>query len=425
MIHSLSISNYLSFKDEVTFSFEASKDTSLEEHHVVEVAKGVRLLKFGIVYGYNASGKSNLINAFEFLKDFWLNTVENKQEPIDITPFMLDYKHRDMPTSFKLMFYINKVKYSYFVQFFENIVLNEKLEYYPGTQPAVVFERKDSGGVSTVEFGNRIKVSSIAKDEIVIKCLSNISLFSAYNQVNTKIEEIDSVINWMSEKFMSRIEPGTQLQNYTENLVSENNSLKSKVLEYLKEADFNISNIISNETEEEIPEGLIQRVKDFGIPKSEIERLEKERTIKITNTEFEHLVINDSIEETHNLPIEWQSSGTKRIFGLSGAIFQTLNKNAFLPIDELEAKLHPKLIEYVIEKFLRESESAQLLVTTHYDNLFDEDDLLRKDNFWFTEKGKDGATELYSLNSFKGLGRISSLQKAYKYGKFGAVPNID
>ncbi len=96
-----------------------------------------------------------------------------------------------------------------------------------------------------------------------------------------------------------------------------------------------------------------------------------------------------------------------------------------MPIDEIESKLHPRLVEYILEKFLKESESAQLLISTHYDNLFDEEDLLRKDCFWFTEKGEDGATKLYPLSGFKGLGRISSLQKAYKFGKFGAVPNID
>jgi len=425
MIHSLSIKNYLSFKDEVIFSFEASKDSHLEEHHVVEVAKGVRLLKFGIVYGYNASGKSNLINAFEFLHDFWFKTVDNKHDSVGVIPFMLDKNHRNKPTSFKLVFYINDLRHAYSVQIFDNIVLNERLEYYPGTQPAVIFERKDSEGISKIDFGYKIKVGSVAKDEISIKCLSNISLFAAYNQVNAKIREIDSVIEWMNEKVMKSIEPGTKLQNYTESLVFENNILKTKVLKYLQRANFNISNIISEVTEEEVPEELILGAKELGIPIAEIDRLEKERTIKITNTEFEHLVINDNVEETYNLPIGLQSAGTKRIFGLSGAIFQTLKRDAFLPIDELEAKLHPKLIEYVIEKFLRESDNSQLLVTTHYDNLFDEDDLLRKDNFWFTEKGDDGATKLYPLSSFKGLGRISSLQKAYKFGKFGSIPNFD
>ena len=425
MVQSLSIQNFLSFKDEVTFSFEASKDTHLEEYHVVEVAKGVRLLKFGIVYGYNASGKSNLINAFEFLHDFWLKTVDNKQDSVGAIPFMLDNYHRNEPTSFKLIFYVNAVKHAYSAQIIDNVVLNEKLEFYPGIQPAIIFERTDSKGLSIIDFGNKIKVSSLAKEEIAIKCLSNISVFAAYNQVNTKIKEIDTVIEWMNEKMMQSIEPNTTLQNYTENLVSENKTIKTKVLEYLQKADFNISDIISSETEEEISEELIQKARAFGVPTSEIDRLEKERTIKFTNTDFEHQVINNKTKESYSLPFNLQSDGTKRIFGLSGAIFSTLEKDAFLPIDELESKLHPKLIEYVIEKFLRESKKSQLLVTTHYDNLFDEDDLLRKDNFWFTEKGEDGATKLYPLSSFKGLGRISSFQKAYKFGKFGAVPNID
>ncbi len=145
----------------------------------------------------------------------------------------------------------------------------------------------------------------------------------------------------------------------------------------------------------------------------------------MTRTEFGHLVKNNKIEEVFPLPIELQSDGTKRVFGLFGAIFKAIEQKAFLSIDEIESKLHPRLIEYVIEQFLRKSKQSQLLVATHYDNLFDEDDLLRKDNFWFTEKGEEGSTKLYSLISFKGLKRISSLQKAYKFGKFGAVPNID
>jgi len=78
----------------------------------------------------------------------------------------------------------------------------------------------------------------------------------------------------------------------------------------------------------------------------------------------------------------------------------------------------------VIEYFLRNSQQAQLLITTHYDGLLEEEDLLRNDNIWFTSKKDSGSTEIYSLADFKGINRISSLQKAYKYGKFGAVPNI-
>jgi len=425
MIHSLSIKNFLSFKDEVKISFEATRDTHLEDAHIVTIADGVRLNKLGIVYGYNASGKSNLLQAFHFLRDFWFTTVDDKDENIDVIPFMLDDNSRNNPSEFTLYFYHESIKYSYHLSLKGNTVLHEKLDFYPGVQPAKIFERTFKDGISVINFGNKIKVSSIAKEEINLKCLKNISVLAAYNQVNVSIDELNSASLWMKERVMQSIEPSTYLKDYTASLVNDNTEAKKYVLDYLQRADFNIVDIESKEFDRDIPDELISMAKASGMPKKELERLEKEKTIKMLDTNFHHSVIINNKEEKRPLDIDWQSDGTKRIFGLSGAIFRTLQQDAFLTIDEIESKLHPRLIEYVIEQFLRKSKQSQLLVATHYDNLIDEDDLLRKDNFWFTEKGEDGGTKLYPLSNFKGLGRISSLQKAYKYGKFGAVPNID
>ncbi|MCT4639902.1 MAG: ATP-binding protein [Bacteroidales bacterium] len=425
MIQSLNIKNFLSFKNEVAFSFKATKDSHLEESHVVEVAKGVRLQKIGVVYGYNASGKSNLIEAFQFLRSFWFSIPENKDEETGIIPFKLDHNSRNTPSEFKLIFYYNTIKYSYSLVINEDIVINEKLDFYPSVQPSSIFERTNDDGVSVINFGNKIKVSSVAREELTIKCLSNSSVFAALNQVNVKIKELDDAATWMKNQVMQSIEPLTRLQDFTETLVMEKEEYKNQILSYLQKADFNISEIHSSEFEQKIPEDFIRDAKNMGMPSKELERLEKERIIKMPKTEFGHSVVNNDIKEVFNLPIEWQSDGTKRVFGLSGAIFKAIERQAFLSIDEIESKLHPRLIEYVIEQFIRSSEQAQLLVTTHYDNLFDESDLLRNDSFWFTEKGDDGSTKLYPLSEFNGLKRISSLQKAYKFGKFGAVPNID
>ncbi len=426
MIHSLSIQNFLSFKEEVTFSFEATKDKKLEDFHVVEVAKGVRLLKIGIIYGANASGKSNLINAFEFLKDFWFTKTDNKDEETKIIPFLLDAKTPKEPSKFKLVFFVGGIKYLYILEISKDFVLFEKLDYYPGVQPAIIFERELKNNVSEIIFGPKIKVSQIAKKEITIKCLPNMSFFAAYNQVNTNIPSLDIAIKWMSNQFMDTIEPKTPLVNYSERLISKDSEIKNRILTYLQKSDFNISNINTKVIKEDISDSLLIKIKELNIPDKEIERLKKEQTISIVKTTFEHKVINEDQSESYfPLPIELQSEGTLRIFGLSGAILTTLKRNAFLAIDEIESKLHPRLIEFVIERFLRESEQSQLLVTTHYDGLLEEDDLLRKDNIWFTEKNEDASTNLYSLSDFKAVNRITSLQKAYKYGKFGAIPNIE
>lgn len=425
MIHSLYIKNFLSFKNEVTFSFEASKDTHLEEPHVVEVAKGIRLQKLGIIYGYNASGKSNLIEAFQFLRHFWFAIVDDKDEETGVIPFMLDHNSRNKPSEFRLIFYIKGIKYAYYLSIKEEVVLNEKLDFYPGVQPANIFDRSYKNGVSVINFGKKIKVSSTAKEEITIKCLPNISVFAALNQINVIIKELNTVSVWMKNQVMQSIEPLTRLQEFSEELVLKNINYKQQILSHLQEADFNVFDINSKEISKEISDEFISHAEDIGLPSKELDLLKKERVIKMTKTEFGHVVVNDKKEEVFPLPIDWQSDGTKRVFGLFGAIFKAIEQKAFLSIDEIESKLHPRLIEYVIEQFLRKSEQSQLLVATHYDNLFDEDDLLRKDNFWFTEKGEDGSTKLYPLSSFNGLNRISSLQKAYKFGKFGAVPNID
>lgn len=425
MIHSLSIQNFLSFKEEKLFSFEAVKDNKQEKHQIVEVAKGVRLLKLIVVYGANASGKSNLLEAFEFLREFWFKKMDRKEDKTGVTPFLLDDRTSKEDSKFKLTFYVNKLKFIYTLTISTNIVSYESLLYYPGTQPAIIFERKLNNNISEISFGPKIKVSQIAKDEISIKCLPNMSVFSAYSRLNIQIEALELAVNWIKNQFISSLDIKTSWLKYSEKMISKDDIAKNKILEFLQQADLNISSIETEIMKRKISDEFLKQLKTLNIPKSEFDNLLKEQTFDTVKTSFTHKIINkDHSISYKKLPMESQSEGTKRVFGLSGGILKTIEQNAFLAIDEIESKLHPRLIEFVLEKFLRESEQAQLLVTTHYDGLLEEDDLLRKDSIWFTEKQDDASTNLYSLSDFKAVNRITSLQKAYKYGKFGAIPNI-
>lgn len=429
MILELKIKNFLSFKEEVTFSFEATRDKKYEDFQVVKVAPKTRILRLAIVYGANASGKSNLIEVFEFLRHFWFNKPENKDISTGAVPFLLDKNTPLEPSEFSLVFYIDGIKYAYTLELDKKKVISEKLFIYPGTQPALIFDRVLENEISQITFNsNRVKISQIAIDEISVKCLVNASVFAAYNQVNVAIPELDAMIKWIKSHYnLPCIEADSGLVNYAENAISKNQETKEYILNFLRRADFNISNvnteIIKENVTDETISFLINEVKDF--PDDEKERLKKEKTIKLTKTEFEHCVKNiEGKKEFYKLEKKYQSQGTLRTFGLSGVIYKTIEANEFLAIDEIESSLHPKLIEFIIEDFLKHKGQSQLLLTTHYDGLLEEDDLLRKDSIWFTNKKEDGSTELYSLADFKGVNRISSLQKAYKYGKFGATPNI-
>ncbi len=428
MILELKIKNFLSFKEEVTFSFEATKDKTFEDYQVVEVAPNTRILRLAVVYGANASGKSNLLNAFEFLRNFWFDIPEDKDESTGVYPFLLDKITPQESSEFSLIFYVEGIKHLYTLIIEKEKVISEKLYVYPGVQPALIFDRQLNGSVSEITFNpKRVKINQAAKDEITVKCLPNMSVFAAYNKVNVAAPEIDSVIEWIKSHYMQSISPETGLVNYAENEISKDKTAKEYILNFLHRADYNITNVNTEEVEENLPEDmlsfLLSKVDD--LPNDERERLKKERTIKLRKTEFEHQVLNTKGEaESYKLPKGLQSDGTLRTFGLSGVIRKVTEKNAFLTIDEMESSLHPRLVEFIIEDFFKQKGQSQLLLTTHYDGLLEEDDLLRKDSIWFTNKKENGSTELYSLADFKGVNRISSLQKAYKYGKFRATPNI-
>lgn len=426
MIQSLTISNYLSFKDPVTISFEATRDKHLEEYHVVEIAPGVKLTKLGIVYGANASGKSNLIHAFDFLRGFLLKSQENKDIQTGVIPFLLDDTSKELPSAFELKFYAEGKKHVYSLKATEHHIVEESLQYYPGTQPALLFSRKLKQNVSELWFSPKLKISSAIKEEIEAKCLINMSVFAAYNKVNVNAREIDSVISWIKERYLMPVLPKTTyLDSFTENLILKDKSIKNYILKFLYEADFNINDIHVDIIEQPVNEMFINWAIDKGLPDDEKERLKKDKTIKILKTLFTHRVTDNSgTKSLHNLPESLESEGTIRAMGLSGVMYKLIQQNAFVAIDEIESSFHPRLIEFFIEYFIKQSSSSQLLVTTHYDGLLEEEDLFRNDNIWFTNKKGDGSTDLYSLSDFKGVNRISSIQKAYKYGKFSAVPNI-
>lgn len=402
MIAEIKFKNMFSFRDETVLSFEADKSKDLESYHVVELAPDVKLLKLAVIYGANASGKSNIIKVCDFIRSFITCTPLNKAELIKIVPFLLNRTSKEQASEFSVSFYAMNgdkvIRYVYSVLLETTHIVRETLIYYLSQQPATVFERSMENNVSSIKFGQKVKISTAAKEEITLKCLPNMSVFAAYMQVNTNIAEMETALQYLTKQMMPAIVPTSSLSRYAEEAIKKETA-KEYILRYLQEADFNISNISSKE--QETKKGVVNY------------------------TMYQHKVSSGlGGNDYYEFPELYESDGTIRTFGLASQIQNSIGSNAFLAVDEIESSLHPKLIEYMIERFLKESKQAQLLLTTHYDGLLGEEDLLRKDNIWFAEKNTDGASVLYPLTDFKGLNRISSLQKAYKFGKFGAVPNL-
>lgn len=426
MIQELTIKNFLSFKEATTFSFEATNDKTLEDYQVVQIGS-TRLLRFALVYGANASGKSNLLAAFEFLWHFWFSRKQAKADPIGAQPFKLDQVTPNEPSSFELVFFIGDLKYKYEVELDNKVVYRERLSYYKTIQPTLLLNRTLDKGLSVVKLHADLKVSKAALEELSLKCLPNMSFFAAKEMVNVAIPFVDEVLNWMGiVGLIDVVKPETDVFSSAARYISDSNKLKDFLLGFMQRSDFNIAEIIVKREKGLLSDEMFEiLLHDKNLTDDAKQMLLDGWAPIQVNVNFKHEVITARGRETYFLPSGSQSAGTRRGFGIETEIYHACVLESFLAIDEIEASLHPELIEFILTRFLQEKGRSQLLITTHYDPLLDEvDDMYRKDMVWFTEKGEDGATKLYSLADFKGLNKISSFRKFYRNGRFGALPNI-
>lgn len=425
MIESITFRNILSFRDEVTLSFEATNDKSLEPSHVADMPDGTRLLRVGVILGANASGKSNTLKAIKSVWHFLLHLPQSMDTGTGIEPFLMDRQSASAASEFSMSFWVEGVRYTYHLLATARYVLSESLSYRDADAEIVVFERGFEEGRSTLTFKAQ-HLSSEELNALSINCLSNMSLFAARGKVNVKLGHVDTVRAWMQRTLLNLIEPHVQMNRYAQQMLAGNEPMKKHLLDFLSLADFNITGLNENVTEEVLPESLREMMlKADEVPQLLKRQLTSQSTIEVRELRFEHTVNTEQGLQTFEMDLEHESSGTQRLIGVEAALYDALHRNGFLMVDELESSLHPDLVEYLLQRFLQENTQAQLLFTSHaYSLLATIDDLLRKDNFWFVEKEKDGGTSLYSLVEFRGTENIAQFASAYRNGQFGAIPQI-
>lgn len=392
MIQELKIKNFKSFRDEVEFSFEPSGDDRYNS--VVTMPDGVQLLRFAVVLGANASGKSNLLDAIEFLRTFWNSIPVTNNDGTEVQPFLMRKDALSFDTEFEIKFYVDGIRYWYQLIVNPEKVCREVLFVYLSNRPTKVFCREDVEGVSKLNFNPAVvKLSQAEVDVMTMNCLRNMSLLATLKKVNVSVAYLDNMRRWIDNRILPLQSSSlSTLSNDAKKHIADSEDFREYLLQFAKEADFNISDI----------------------------KIQKMAAL------FGHKVENEEGTQDYILPEACQSTGTKRMVELESMIYEQLNRQAFLCIDEIEASMHPNLMEYILSKFVNTPDNqSQLLVSTHYDPILkDIDDIFGKDSVWFTEKGKDGNSQLFSLVDFKGLNKLSSIHRAYMNGRFGALPNV-
>ena len=411
MLIQFSFKNFKSFRDEATLDLSAAKMTEFSDRVVSE--GNDKILPMAAIYGANASGKSNIYNAFGYMADYVIESFkygdeEEKFEEYRPTPFLFDSVSNEAESSFEVYFTIPGDKaektYNYGFCVDRHGVTEEWLNVKAKTarKYASVFYRsteEDTLDLSGLPKSSRDNIQVALEKQVLIVSLG----------AKLKVNKCKDIRDWfMANEFADFGDPFTNffLSRRLPKGFVDDNSVQKKVIEYFASFD--------------------EHIKDFEIEKLPNDADSKEETYKISSL---HKKIDSDTFAA--IPLSMESAGTLKMFALYPELQDVLEKGSVFFIDELNARLHPLLVRNFLLTFLNpeiNTRHAQLIFTTH-DTWQLSNQLLRRDEVWFTEKDEQGISKLYSLADFVDesgarIRKDESYEKNYLIGKYGAIPTL-
>jgi AAA15 family ATPase/GTPase len=437
MLKRFTVENFSSFQQENSLDLTAGR-TEVKQEHCYDFKK-VKILKSAVIYGANASGKSNLFRAIDYAKEIVSNNLDN----VDTYKkyFRLDNESLKKPTKFEFEIELHDRFFSYgFSSILNKKEIIEEWLYEIGkSTPELIFERNNN----EVNLGKLLlqKTDIRNRFNIYIEDMKNQSSKLFLSEIANKdldiseVQIINDVYNWFENKLVI-IYPHTQYEELSS--LRNNSSLAQTIKKYLGEFDTGVVDISSikedfENTLKNIPDELRKQIiKDISksgndgdvtgtlkMPDGQFYTIYKDENDEI---KVEKLGLIHSIDVKEIFELKDESDGTKRLFDLIPLIAK-FSKDYTIIIDEFDRSLHPKLTKRFFELFykLNNIESkTQLIVTTHESTLLDQE-LVRRDEIWFVEKDKNGASNIFSLNQFKDR-YDRKIEKAYLLGRYGAIP---
>ena len=425
MIAEFKIRNFYSLRDEQTLSFIPTNDDTSRDIYTEEVADGVSLLKIGCIYGSNASGKTNILKALDFFSRLMVDDSLNKGDEIGVVPFLLDDVSRQERTQFEMTFYLNREKYRLNLVLDNKVIYEETLQVYSSVQPTLLYKRTYNAekDATDIVFGGKVGLVKKSREAIEGNAINNRTVIAAFGKSNVEKSRLNLVYEFFSQRVAPIMYPNNSLMGFTKRRITKDRDgkLKKFILHFLKASDFNISDIAIHEEEVNItPEMELMIKNTSGMPEKAKEEILKKGTLRSDEMFFVHHTSNGDKE----LGEELESRGTKRYMGLATILYDLLVHGVILPIDEIETSIHYELLSYFIKVFLVNSKrGGQLIVSTHDINLLDED-YIRRDVIWFTDKNDCGETQLIRLSTL-GLHKTLSVYNAYKQEKLVDLPFLD
>ncbi|MCC5934681.1 MAG: ATP-binding protein [Balneolales bacterium] len=420
-LQEFSFGNFRSFKEINTLNLAAaklkSKYKTVDENNVftTDNSENVSFLKSKVIYGANASGKSNIIKSLVTFIKIINNSVKDAHVLHMVDPFRLSTETEHEPSFFQIIFWDKNTKYRYGFELNNERILSEWLYGKPGEREMCFFIREgnDIIELDKTNFSEGDKLNSLLIDDKENDLFRNDSLFLSalssfgFGKLSKHIIECISsfiIISGLGHQGMYEY-AGDSLDNIEK---------KQYILNFLKKGDIGIEDLISVEiSNKDLPDNLDNNIrKEYENKKIKLllsSRKKFDERMKFVENESFSFRISES-------------EGTQKLFELSPFIYNALKENKTIIIDEFDARFHPLLTRKILELFnSKDNKGAQLIFTTHNTNLLSSK-LLRRDQIEFVEKDRYGASSLYSLAQFKGVRNDASFEKDYIHGKYGAIP---
>lgn len=410
------VANFRSLRDEQELSLVAAFPEGRTDLVDIEGA-GLDLLRVAGIYGANAAGKSNVLEALEFMSQAVRGSHRQwgPEQPIPWEPFLLDPAMRAEPSLFEADFLIEGIRYQYGFRLDDERVLEEWLHVYPKNRRQVWLAR-NADALEPFVFGRELRGSNRTIEALTRKN----SLFLSVAAENNH-QALLPIYAWFVNglKFSSA-------RNRTRHVPLRALEQDGKrILDFLKLADLGI---VDFEIQGSTAPRLEVDVEDLD-PLSidwAIKQLRRQLQLRGPKLYFKHQAKIGQI----SLPIERESQGTRAWLALLEPLVDTLRNRGLLCVDELDASLHPHLAAEVIRIFQdpdRNPGGAQLIFNTHdtnlLGNLLGEQPTLHRDQVWFVEKDNEGVSHLYPLTDFKPR-KAENLERGYLQGRYGAIPFI-
>ena len=387
MLIQFTTSNFKSIQKPQTLSLVKSKGSDTLSNSF-EIAAQMSLLRSIAIYGPNASGKSNILKAMQLMTKLVLSSAKDLQrgEKIAVQPFKLCSDCLKKPSEFEIVFLAKGIKYQYGFTVTSDQVMDEWLIAFPKGRPQRWFEREwdEENQVHKWKMGEALT----GEKQIWQKSTRSNSLFLSM-AVNLNSVQLKPIFDWFKDQFQLINVDGINEIFTAKMLDAEGHE---EIMKYMRAADIGMSSLY----------------------------LEKQHyEIKTLHTNL--------AGETVQFDIEEESLGTQKLLQFVGPWIDSLRNGFTLVIDELHDKLHPKIVQFLVDLFNNEKtnpHNAQLIFTTHDTTLLNQK-TLRRDQIYFVEKSQQGASALYSLSDFKVRKNFENIETSYLLGRYGAIPYID